>query len=242
MIQKEDKLKVYDALLFNGAFLLIIWTLWLIEYAEPGLKLTQYGTRPRSIQGLIGIISTPFLHGSFDHIKGNSLSFFTLSGFLIFFYRTIAFKVIGWLYLASGILLWGIAGGGNHIGVSGVIYGMAAFLFVSGVVRKNPKLLRVSLAVAFLYGSIVWWVLPIDPYISWEGHLAGALVGTVLAVVFRRQGPKDPVYRWELEEELEELEEQSDDPDTGGDASNSERPPGGSHWESDSTAGSGFRF
>lgn len=199
----SDKVKIFDALLFNVAFLLIIWTLWLLEYAEPSLEIKQFGTRPRSIEGLIGIISTPFLHGSFDHIKGNSLSFFTLSSFLIFFYREIAFRVMGWLYLLSGIVLWCIAHGGNHIGASGVIYGLASFLFVSGIIRKDPVLLRVALAVAFLYGSIVWWILPIEPGVSWEGHLAGALVGAILAVVYRNRGPQRRKYRWEIEEELE---------------------------------------
>ena len=86
--------------------------------------------------------------------------------------------------------LWGLAVDGNHIGASGLIYGLAAFLFTSGVIRNNRLLLRVSLAVAFLYGGIVWWMLPIDDHVSWEGHLSGAVVGTLLAVAFKRQGPK----------------------------------------------------
>jgi membrane associated rhomboid family serine protease len=203
MFQRDDKLKIFDALLFNAAFLVVIWTLWLVEYAEPGIGLKAWGTRPRSLEGLVGIISTPFLHGSFEHIKGNSLSFLTLSSFLIFFYRSIAFPVLGWLYGVSGVVLWLIAGSGNHIGASGVIYGLASFLFLSGIVRRDPFLLRVSLAVAFLYGSIVWWVLPIDPQVSWEGHLAGVLVGSVLAVVYRNRGPERRKYRWEADEEAE---------------------------------------
>ncbi len=204
MLEREDRAKIWDALLFNGAFLLIIWVLWLYE-RETGHRLTSWGTQPRSARGAIGIITTPFLHGSLDHISGNTLSFASLSTFLIFFYRSIAFRILLILYLASGILLWLIAGDGNHIGVSGVIYGMAAFLFFSGVMRDNPKLLRVSLAVAFLYGSIVWWVLPIDPHISWEGHLAGSVVGISLAAAYRKQGPKREKYRWEIEEELEAM-------------------------------------
>jgi membrane associated rhomboid family serine protease len=236
---REDKLKVFDALLFNGAFLLVIWALWLFDQAEPAVRLNQYGTRPRSLEGLFGIISTPFLHGSFDHIKGNTLSFFTLSSFLIFFYREIAFRILGWLYVCSGILLWVIAQGGNHIGASGVIYGLAAFLFVSGVVRRDPRLLRVSLAVAFLYGSIIWWVLPIEPGISWEGHLSGVIVGAILALVYRNKGPKRRQYRWEEEEEDEEQELLDQEEHPAGEADEDhhhhQRPFYGSGWKSDHT-------
>lgn len=237
MIQREDKLKLFDALLFNAAFLLIIWTIWWIDQQEPGIRLNQWGTRPRTIEGLIGIITTPFLHGGFDHIKGNTLSFLSLSTFLIFFYRPIAFKVIAWLYIGSGVLLWLIAARGNHIGASGVIYGLAAFLFLSGVVRRDRLLLRVSLAVAFLYGSIIWWVLPIDPTISWEGHLAGVIVGAILAVALRNQGPKRKKYKWELEEELEaENNDESDNDDS--------NPDGGiPYWQGGvTTDGRPFRY
>lgn len=238
-----DKVKVFDALLFNVAFLVVIWALWLLDQAEPGIRINQWGTRPRSVEGLIGIVTTPFLHGSFDHIKGNSLSFFTLSSFLIFFYREIAFRVLGWLYIGSGIVLWMIAQGGNHIGASGVIYGLASFIFISGVIRKNPMLLRVSLVVAFLYGSIIWWVLPIEPGISWEGHLAGALVGATLAVVFRNRGPKRRQYRWEIEEELEEsvnAPEGSAVSEPLADSQGKNEPPHG--WQSDTSDGRSFRF
>ncbi|MFT4780199.1 MAG: membrane associated rhomboid family serine protease [Flavobacteriales bacterium] len=205
-MEKEDKKKLIDALLFNLFFLLIIWVIWWIEY-EFGHRLSKWGTQPRTLRGAIGIITTPFLHGSLEHISGNTFSFVTLSSFLIFFYRSIAFKVLGLLYVCSGILLWLIAFGGNHIGVSGVIYGLASFLFFSGVLRRDPQLLRVSLAVAFIYGSIVWWVLPIDASISWEGHLAGSVIGIVLSLAYRRKGPTPRKYQWELDEERESEEE-----------------------------------
>ena len=246
-MQKQDRASLIDAVLFNLAFLMIIWALWLYEY-ETGHRLSAYGTRPRTPEGAIGILTTPFLHGSLKHIWGNTVSFFTLSTFIIFFYREIAFKTILIIYLVSGVLLWAFGGGGNHIGVSGVIYGMAAFLFFSGIVRKNQKLLRVALAVAFLYGSIVWWVLPIDPQISWEGHLAGSIVGIVLAILLRNQGPQAEKTQWEIEEELEleealESEGELDSEGEFGDQTEgSSRPPrqGGGFYQSDSTDGDFF--
>lgn len=195
-MQPEDKKKVYDILLFNFAFLLAIWAIFLLD-KEFAWGLTRHGNHPRRLNGLTGILSMPFLHGGFDHIRSNSMSFFVLSAFLIFFYRQIAFPVLGFLYIGSGILLWLWGGSGNHIGASGVIYGIAAFIFFSGLIRKNPALLRVALAVAFLYGSMVWWVLPIDKHISWEGHLAGGVMGLVLALAYKNKGPQRKVYDWE---------------------------------------------
>lgn len=197
-MQTEDKKKVYDLLLFNAAFLLIIWGMYYFD-REFSWGLWRYGNHPREADGLIGVFSMPFLHGSYEHLRGNSMSFFVLSSFLIFFYREIAFRVLMWLYVGSGVLLWLWGGGGNHIGASGVIYGIASFIFVSGVVRRNPVLMRVSLAVAFLYGSMVWWVLPIEKHISWEGHLAGAVMGLILALAYKNLGPQRKVYDWENE-------------------------------------------
>ncbi|MDG1159988.1 MAG: rhomboid family intramembrane serine protease [Flavobacteriales bacterium] len=196
---KEDRNKLYDALLFIALFLGVIWGLFLFEEVF-GWRLKQYGNRPRRLEGLIGILTSPLLHSNLKHIWGNTVSFFTLSAFLFFFYRQIALKVFIWIYIAGGILLWLIGVGGNHIGASGLIYGFASFLFFAGIFRNNMMLLRVSLAVAFLYGSIVWWVLPIEPGISWEGHLSGAIVGFALSLIYRTQGPQRPLYQYEKDE------------------------------------------
>ena len=206
------------ALLFTFFFLVAIWTVFAFnELYELGWR--QFGLRPRKTQGLIGILTYPFLHSDWGHLWNNTMSFFTLNSFLFFFYRSIALRVWLWLFFASGMLLWAMASGGNHIGASGIIYGLAAFLFVSGVIRKNLLLLRVSLVVAFLYGGIIWWMLPIDNHVSWEGHLSGAIVGTLLAVAFRRQGPQNPVYQFEKDPPNQPLPEwwmaaHPDHPDT----------------------------
>ena len=109
----------------------------------------------------------------------------------------------------SGVWMWIAARNGNHIGFSGVIYALAAFIFFSGVFRKHFRLMSLSLVVVFLYGSMVWGVLPIQPGISWEGHLFGALAGVILAFYYRGEGPQRPKYSWELEEELEDTWEET---------------------------------
>jgi membrane associated rhomboid family serine protease len=144
----------------------------------------------------------PFLHGNWDHLWHNTLGFAVLNSFLFYFYRQISMSVFLWIYLAAGILLWVIGRSANHIGLSLIIYGEFSFLFWSGFIRKDPLMLRVGLLVTLYYGSLVWYLFPVDPHISWEGHLSGFLVGAILAFAYRNKGPMRKIYRYELEPEL----------------------------------------
>ena len=197
-----ERKKIYDAILFSFSFLLLCWAIFLFE--ESGvLEWKKFGLRPRTLEGIKGILSMHFLHGDYKHIGQNSLAFIVLNSFLFYFYRQIAFKVFIWIGIAGGALLWLWGGEGNHIGASLIIYGLAAFLFISGLIRDNEKLLRVSMFILFYYGSLVWWIFPIDPKISWEGHLAGMVIGLAAAVYYRKSGPKRKLYQWEIDELIE---------------------------------------
>ena len=143
-----DRMRLAYALWFTMAFLVAIWGVFVLnEFLELGWR--KYGIHPRKVEGLKGILTYPFLHGDWGHLWNNTISFFTLNGFLFYFYRSIALRVWVWLFFVSGLLLWALAVDGNHIGASGIIYGLAAFLFTSGVIRNNRLLLRVSSAVAW---------------------------------------------------------------------------------------------
>ncbi|NNE55868.1 MAG: rhomboid family intramembrane serine protease [Flavobacteriales bacterium] len=192
---------------------MICWMLWLSEEFF-GYHLKQFGMRPRELRGLIGVITMHFLHGDFTHIGQNTLSFVILNVMLFFFYRGVSWKVFLRIAIIGGALLWLWGRSSNHIGASLIIYGLAAFVFFSGVFRRDEKMLRISLVVAFYFGSIVWWVFPIDPSISWEGHMSGSVVGIALAWLYRGQGPIRDKYQWEIDEELEKerLEGLSEDP------------------------------
>ena len=170
---------------------MVIWGVFLID-EQFGLELRRFGNRPLHTDGLAGILAMPLLHGDFQHLWGNTVSFFSLNALLLYFYRNLGFKVLGWSWLATGCLLWLSGADGNHIGLSGVIYSLSAFLFFSGLIRQAPRLIRVSMVVAFLYGSIVWGVFPIEVGVSWQGHLSGAVVGSFLAIAWRKQGPQRP--------------------------------------------------
>lgn len=183
-----DANRLFYALWTTALFLLLIWGVYAINEAY-ALNWRRWGNHPRECEHWTGVFTYPFLHGDLEHLWNNTATFFTLNGLLFYFYRSIAARTWILLYLLSGVGLWVFAKGGNHIGASGINYALAAFLFTSGVVRKSQLLLRVTLLVAFLYGGMVWWMLPIDEHISWEGHIAGALSGLLMAVVFRKKGP-----------------------------------------------------
>ena len=183
-----DKNRLFYALWTTGLFIVLIWGVYGINEAY-ALNWRRWGNHPRDWDHVWGVFTYPFLHGDLEHLWNNTATFFTLNSLLFYFYRSIAARVWIGLFLISGIGLWVFAQGGNHIGASGVNYALAAYLFSSGAIRKSQLLLRVSLLVAFLYGGMVWWMLPIDEHISWEGHVAGAISGVLLAVITRRWGP-----------------------------------------------------
>ena len=183
-----DANRLFYALWTTALFLLLIWGVYAINETYT-LNWRRWGNHPREWEHWSGVFTYPFLHGDLEHLWNNTATFFTLNGLLFYFYRSIAARTWVFLYLLSGVGLWIFAKGGNHIGASGINYALAAFLFTSGVVRKSQLLLRVTLLVAFLYGGMVWWMLPIDEHISWEGHIAGAVSGLLMAVVFRKKGP-----------------------------------------------------
>ncbi|HSH51724.1 MAG TPA: rhomboid family intramembrane serine protease [Bacteroidales bacterium] len=203
---KEEKKRFLYSLVFPGFFLLLIWLIKIIEVTLH-LNFTFLGIFPLRIKGLIGIVTAPLVHSDFQHLAANSLPLLILGAGLFYFYRKIAGKVFLLIYLISNIWIWFGARYAYHIGASGIIYGIASFLFFSGVIRKNVKLMAISLLVVFLYGSLVWGLLPIQPHVSWESHLMGAIAGLVLAFYYRDKGPKRKIYSWELEEEEEEDDE-----------------------------------
>ena len=188
---------------------LVFWLVWIVEAAD-GLDLYYYGIFPRRINGLPGILASPFIHSNFNHLINNTIPFFLLLTAIFFFYQKVAWRVLLVSYLATGVMVWLIARSSYHIGASGLIYSFAAFLFFSGIIRRNINLLAISLLVIFLYGSLVWGIFPYRPDMSWESHLMGLTVGIVLAVLYRHEGPGPTRFISDMEEEGEAEEEKGD--------------------------------
>ncbi len=164
----------------------IVFLMWLFFFLEFNFQipLSSYGIRPLSLTGLIGIFIAPLLHSSLLHLISNTVPLLFLGSVLFFFYPRIAVAVFFRAYFWTNILVWLFAREANHIGASGLVYGIAFFLIFFGFLRRDFMSLSISIVVVLLYGGIFYGVLPSDPRISWESHFGGALVGITAAVTF----------------------------------------------------------
>lgn len=195
-----------EAIVYPLALLAAIWLVYYAEVLFNGINWVRLGVYPRTTQGLIGILFMPLVHAPNDvsHILNNSLPILFLTATLVYFYRSIALKIFVLSWLLTGLGVWVIAAnkGSFHVGISGIIYALATFIFVSGYLRKYLPLQAMALFVAFMYGGMVWGVFPTSERISWEGHLSGAIVGLILAIWYADKGPVAPKYQYEIEKEL----------------------------------------
>ncbi|MCU0461809.1 MAG: rhomboid family intramembrane serine protease [Bacteroidales bacterium] len=193
--------KLFLSILIPGIFVALMWLVKAVEVLFD-LDLTKLGIYPLQLKGLIGIFTSPFIHSDLKHLFNNSLPLFFLSVALFFFYSEVAIKVFSWTYLLTGLLVW--LGGREawHIGASGIVYGLASFLFFSGIIRRYFRLVALSLLIVFLYGEMVWGVFPgvYGQSVSWESHMLGVFSGIVLAVLYRKEGPQRPVQEWDNED------------------------------------------
>lgn len=164
-----------------------IWVVYCIEIYF-NFNFNKYGVFPRELFGLRGVFLTHFIHSDVDHLFNNSVPLFVLLLSLFYFYKETAYKVLLFGGIASGFLTWLIAREAYHIGASGIVYLLFSFIFFSGMIRKHYRLVALSLITIFLYGSMIWYVLPIKDGMSWEGHLSGFLVGLFFAIFYRNKG------------------------------------------------------
>jgi membrane associated rhomboid family serine protease len=209
----ESSKRIFSAFFIPAVLLIAIWLVKLIEYFL-GFDFSDLGIYPRKLEGIVGIVLSPFIHSDFNHLMANSIPLFVLSATIITFYNEIAYKLLWLIPLITGFWVWVAARESYHIGASGVIYGLASFIFTSGIIRKYYKLMAISLAIVFLYGGMIWGIFPLIKGVSWESHLFGMIAGLALAIYYKSEGPQRPKYEWEDEEDDEETNQiVSDEPE-----------------------------
>lgn len=218
MESQDEKRLLLSSMLIPVILLMVMWLVKIVEVVFH-LDLGFLGIKPLSLEGLPGIVFFHFLHGNWKHLISNSVPILILGTSLYYFYRPIANKILLILLFSTGLLTWCGARGGVHIGASALVYGLCFFLMLSGFLRRDRKLIIISLVVVFLYGSLVWGLYPkyaIENNISWEGHLSGFVMGIVLAFFYKNEGPQREDYIWE-----------DDDDEIDDDENTNEKP----YWE-----------
>ena len=181
--------EITGVVLFVGA----IWAVFLVSLVFP--VVDEYGLIPRRTIGLVGIPAMPFLHANLHHILSNTVPLVVLL-VLLAGSRAESWEVVVLIAFLGGLLLWIFGREAVHIGASGLISGLTAFLILSGFLEKRIVPLLIALLVGFFYGSsLVLGVIPhFGSQISWDGHLCGAIAGALVAIALARAPtrPRDP--------------------------------------------------
>lgn len=200
----EDTLRLRQAFFITASFLLLLWIVKIFEYLG-GLDFSHLGIYPRHAIGLIGLVCAPLVHASFAHLFANSAPTLIIGTMLLYGYPRASKVLLPVVYFGGGFGVWLFAREAYHIGASGLVFGMLFFVLTVGILRWDRRAIALSLVVFFLYGSMIWGVLPLAREISFESHLGGALIGILMAFMLRHLDPEPPRkrYSWELEDEDE---------------------------------------
>lgn len=182
----NERKKLIYSMLFPALLLSIMWLIKITETFSQ-IRFIKLGNYPLQWEYFTGIITSPFIHGDYEHLISNTFPFLILGTALFYFYRQYALKILLFIFLFSGLFVWLTARPAFHIGASGVVYALASFLIFSGFLHNNKELTSIAFIVVFIYGSMVWGVLPGREGISWEGHLSGALTGFLAALFFSKK-------------------------------------------------------
>lgn len=175
------------SVIFSLGFTFLLWIIKAVEWGT-ATDLGVFGILPRTLPGIMGIFTGPLIHGDTIHLLSNTFPLLLLLLAVFYFYNKIALEVFSWIYLITGFWVWLAARQAYHIGSSGLVYGLAAFLFFSGLFRKDARSIAVALCIAFLYGGMLQGLFPTSQGVSWESHLLGSAAGILCSFYFRKSG------------------------------------------------------
>lgn len=181
----QDYKKFFQSITIPLSLILVLWAIKLIEQIVD-LRLYFLGIYPREWSGFFGIFTAPFIHSTWSHLASNTLPLLFLTTMMVVFYKRAFFQTMALIMLGEGIMVWLFARPSYHIGASGIVYGLIAFVFWTGIFKKNTKSIVLSLIVLVLYAGSVESVFPgADKNVSWESHLFGGMIGLVTAFLLK---------------------------------------------------------
>ncbi|HEX5313904.1 MAG TPA: rhomboid family intramembrane serine protease [Gammaproteobacteria bacterium] len=198
---------------FELAFGISFWftaTLWWIELVQKigGWNLSGLGIEPHVLFGLIGVVTAPLLHGSWEHLLSNTLPLVILGTALLYGYQRASRYVVPLVWLGSGLGVWFTGQPAFYVGASGVVMGFIAFLLVAGALRRDRTSIAITCVVAFLYGTALVEIVPQgEPHIAYVAHAWGGAIGLLCAIVLFRLDPIPPRKRFHWQDEPEDFDD-----------------------------------
>ena len=189
---KKSKLK--EGVLLVLQFLAVLWIIHIINFSIEHFlqyKINNFGLVPRTKWGVLGVFSSPFLHGDWWHLIANSVPLLFLGSLTALRGKKIFISVSVTIAFISGIALWCVGRPASHIGASGLIFGYFGYLIGRAWFERTFGAIFIALITVFLYGGMIWGILPRNPNVSWEGHLCGLIAGILVAAAdCRTKRPK----------------------------------------------------
>ena len=196
---ERDRANFHLAIRIALGFAALLWLIQLSNWVL-GLGPADLGVRPRELSGLPGVIFAPLLHAGPDHLLANTPPLLVAGTTLLYLYPRSSPSVLPAVYFGSGIAVWVLGRSSTHLGASGLVYGLVSYILVAGLLRRDRRAIAAALLVCFMYGALVWGILPIQSGISWETHLAAAVIGVAMAISLRHIDiPPPRRYSWEDE-------------------------------------------
>jgi membrane associated rhomboid family serine protease len=182
MAKKDNN--IFNKLLFPIGVVGLMWLVKIIEVIQ-NYKYTRWGIFPRDLDGLPGIVAAPFIHSDWEHLMSNSIPMLALMSMVMVFYKRVAIPSVIIITIFTGFTVWLFARDAYHVGASGVVYGLVAFLAWTGIFRRNLKSIILALVMLVAFGSYFHGIVPNKDGVSWESHLFGGLVGIFTAFLFK---------------------------------------------------------
>lgn len=201
---RRDTQRFHDTLIAVALAVVALAACWWAGHRF-GIDAMRYAIVPRDPAHLLGVLTAPLLHGSIEHLLGNSFGLLVLGTLALYRYPASARWAWPIIWLSAGFGTWLIGRPSFHLGASGVTHGLMFFVFVSGLIRRDRTAIGAALLAFAFFGGMLLTILPREAGVSWEAHLSGAIGGVFAAILFRRRDPAPArrQYSWEVEAELE---------------------------------------
>ncbi|MFS8063948.1 MAG: rhomboid family intramembrane serine protease [Luteimonas sp.] len=196
-----DRRQLQRALNASLGFVLILAVAF---FAQRGFDWGALAVAPHEWRGLIGVLTSPLLHGSPEHLGANAVALLLLGTLAGTVYPRATLRSMPVLWIGSGLGAWLLGEAGTrHLGASGIAHGFMFLVFALGLLRRDRPAIAAAMIAFFLYGGMLLTVLPHEAGVSWQAHLGGAVAGLLAAWLFRNADPIAPRkrYSWELEDE-----------------------------------------